>query len=123
MKTMKWISMACAGLLTMQVIASEKPNFEVARNNSCLSGKGTELKGQVLDKITHEPLVGAKVKLVDCNMEVYTDFDGNFSFDKISEGDHIIQVEYVSYETRFSTITLSEDIKNSPVIFLKNVRN
>ncbi|MGC8803737.1 MAG: carboxypeptidase-like regulatory domain-containing protein [Bacteroidales bacterium] len=123
MKTKKMILLTCISFLGLQLIASDKPNFEVTKN-ACISGTGTMITGQVVDKITHEPLVGAKVKLVDCNLEVYTDFDGNFSFDRIGEGEYILQIEYVSYETRYTTINLSNQGKeHNALIALKNARN
>jgi|YNPNPStandDraft_1061719.scaffolds.fasta_scaffold169556_2 hypothetical protein len=123
MRTKKWILIICAGLLGLPVMASDRPSLDVTQN-VCLSATGTKLTGQVVDRNTHEPLVGAKVKIVDCNIEVYTDFDGNFSFDRISEGEHILQVEYVSYETRFTTVLLNNEAKsNQSVILLKNARN
>lgn len=118
-------------ILTFMIIAlpiamlksSEKPNFEINKK-SCVSDKNTTLKGQILDKITNEPLAGAKVKLLDCNVEVFTDFDGNFIIENISEGEHIMQVEYVSYQTRFENITLQMSDKNTNrTIYLKNARN
>lgn len=123
MRTKKWILIICTSLLGLPAISSDRPSIDVAQN-VCLSAMGTKLTGQVVDRNTHEPLVGAKVKIVDCNIEVYTDFDGNFSFDRISEGEHILQVEYVSYETRFTTVLLNNEAKsNQSVILLKNARN
>ncbi len=123
MKTHKFILLAVSSLLALQMMGSEKPMVEVSKN-ACISGNGTQIKGQVVDKVTHEPLVGAKVKLVNCNLEVYTDFDGNFSFEQIGAGVHILQVEYVSYETRFTTVNVNnQDSKYDSVIMLKNARN
>lgn len=123
MKTKKWILLTCTSFLGLQLIASDKPSIEVAKN-ACMSGNGTLITGQVVDKITHEPLTGAKVKLVDCNLEVYTDFDGNFSFESIGEGEHILQVEYVSYETRYTTVNINnQGGEHNALILLKNARN
>jgi len=125
MKTKTWLLIICTSLLGLPIMASERPSIDV-NQNVCLTDKGTKLTGQVLDRNTHEPLVGAKVKIVNCNIEVYTDFDGNFSFERISEGEHILQVEYVSYETRFTTVNLNQEAaskQSQSVILLKNARN
>ncbi|MCH2213763.1 MAG: carboxypeptidase-like regulatory domain-containing protein [Flavobacteriales bacterium] len=56
--------------------------------------------GQVLDKENAETLTGAMIKIVELNKSVYADFDGNFSFQDIPEGDYTIEISFLSYETK-----------------------
>ncbi len=72
--------------------ASEK-NVEVSNKNT-----NTSISGVVIDKITGEPLAGVEVQLLDSNEKVFTDFDGQFQFNKVEKGAHAIKINYISYE-------------------------
>ena len=56
------------------------------------------LDGVIVDKITNEPLVGVKVALEGTDKVVYTDFDGNYSFENLMPGDYKVSANYVSYQ-------------------------
>ena len=58
----------------------------------------TMLGGQILDNETNEPLVGVKVVLDETREVVYTDFDGNYRFEKVPVGEHTLKASYVSYD-------------------------
>ncbi|HOY31288.1 MAG TPA: carboxypeptidase-like regulatory domain-containing protein [Bacteroidales bacterium] len=57
----------------------------------------SSISGKVADKQTGESLAGVLVSIKDSGLNVYTDFDGNFSFDNIEPGTYIIEVKYISY--------------------------
>ena len=40
--------------------------------------------GKVVDKQDNSPIIGAKVFIHELNQTIYTDFDGNFTFKKVS---------------------------------------
>ncbi|MEI7594713.1 MAG: carboxypeptidase-like regulatory domain-containing protein [Bacteroidota bacterium] len=66
------------------------------------------MQGKIVDKYTGEALVGALVKIEGTNYEVYTDFDGNFSFQNVTPGVFNLKVSLVSYkENVLKNINLS----------------
>ena len=67
--------------------------------------KSTTVKGKVIDD-EGNPVTGAKVVLVDSKQEVYTDFDGFFTFDNVSNSTQKIKVSYVSHEDLETQIEL-----------------
>lgn len=56
------------------------------------------VSGNVSDAVTGESLVGVKVEIEGTSKKVYTDFDGNFSFDEVAPGKYNITASYISYE-------------------------
>lgn len=56
------------------------------------------VNGNVTDAVTGETLVGVKVELEGTSKKVYTDFDGNFSFEDVAPGEYNISASYISYE-------------------------
>src|SRR5665648_57447 len=66
--------------------------FAVAQNGT--------IKGLVTDAKTNEPLVGATVLLEGTTIGAITDFDGNFSVNKITPGTYTVRCSFISYETK-----------------------
>lgn len=60
------------------------------------------IRGKVFDIDTQEPLFGANIviKTLDPIQGTTTDFDGDFTLEKISVGRHTIQVTYLGYQTK-----------------------
>ena len=56
--------------------------------------------GNVADKITGEALAGVEIRIEGISKKVYTDFDGNFSFDDVSPGEYSISANYISYQNK-----------------------
>jgi len=58
------------------------------------------VKGQVLDKDTGQPLIGATVEITDIDptIGVTTDVDGNFELTEVPVGRRTVQVQYLGYE-------------------------
>jgi protocatechuate 3,4-dioxygenase beta subunit len=65
--------------------------------------KLTSMKGKVVDN-EGNPLVGAKVVWVDGEKEAYTDFDGNFEFEKVSPEEQTLKVDHISFEGVTATL-------------------
>lgn len=61
------------------------------------NSKTTILNGKVIDD-EGNPVVGAKVVLVDSKKEVYTDFDGVFQFKNVTTETSTVKVSYLSHE-------------------------
>ncbi len=67
--------------------------------------KATTVQGKVIDD-EGNPVTGAKVVLVDSEQEVYTDFDGLFSFENVTTTTQKIKVSYVSHEDLITQVEL-----------------
>ncbi len=59
------------------------------------------LKGKVLDLSSGEALAGVEVKLEGYNQKVYTDFDGNYSFNNLKPGKYNVIASYISYNKSY----------------------
>ena len=57
-----------------------------------------DIKGQVIDKLTREPLIGATVMVDDRG--VATDMDGRFTLTGLKKGRHKLIIKYVGYKTK-----------------------
>lgn len=76
----------------------------------------TNLDGLVIEEFTGEPIVGAKIKIVEIGQEIYTDFDGNFSLENVPQGNYTIEISYISFDT-FKQENISIDQNHSTLLF------
>ena len=76
------------------------------------------LSGVVVDSETKEPIPAARVEILNeiQNKDIYTDFDGNFKLDSLSDTTKI-RISFISYEDKVLTY---EDIKNNSFINLSS---
>jgi len=81
----------------------------------------TILTGTVVDQITGESLTGVKVIIEETNQIVYTDFDGNFSFQSVKPGQYNLKVDYISYKANILQEVKINGVANSIKIGLKTV--
>lgn len=60
-----------------------------------------DIKGNVVDKKTQEPIIGATVEAVGTGKRTVTDVDGNFDLKGLKKGArYTITVKYISYKTQ-----------------------
>ena len=78
------------------------------------NNKTVQLKGKVVDN-QGNPVIGAKIEVADSNQIIYTDFDGEFSFQTIKTEEKEIKVSFISFEEQNLTLT-SEDLSNSNLL-------
>lgn len=57
------------------------------------------LKGNITDKSTKEPLVGATIQVNGTGIGVVTDLDGNYHIENLKAGTYEIEIKYISYQT------------------------
>lgn len=69
--------------------------------------KSSSVQGTVIDD-EGNPVVGAKVSLLDSKQEVYTDFDGTFIFENVTTANQKVKVTYVSHEDLVTELQLTE---------------
>jgi hypothetical protein len=66
-------------------------------NNPVEPMKKACVTGKVTDKVTGESLAGVLVTIKGSDMKVYSDLDGNFTFNSIEPGNYTLEVNYISY--------------------------
>jgi len=79
------------------------------------------LTGTVVDQITGEALTGVKISIEGTNQVVYTDFDGNFSFQSVKPGQYNLKVDYISYKANSLQEVKVNGVANSIKIALNTV--
>lgn len=90
--SMKKVSIIIATLLFSVFIMSanaEKSGGEVP--------KSVSISGKVINKTNQEALAGALVKIAGTDIEVYTDFDGEFSINGIVPDTYKLTCSMISY--------------------------
>lgn len=65
------------------------------------------LTGSITDFNSGESLVGVEVKIEGTDKKTYTDFDGNFTFEKVKPGDYKVVANYISYKPVSETLEAS----------------
>lgn len=84
-KTKKWIGVAALlSCLTADLLAAD---FNV------------NIKGQIKDSDSKEPLIGATVQIIGSSIGAVTDIDGNFQLTGVEDGIYDIEIKYVGYKT------------------------
>lgn len=104
-------------LVMTVAMASEKKDKEAVESNASAT---TVLSGSVIDQQTNEALVGVKVELKGTNKVVYTDFDGNYSFENVKPGTYKLTASYVSYERKCLEEVSVNPQENEMIISLKS---
>lgn len=61
------------------------------------------IKGKILDKDGQQPILGAVIKLLNMNLSVVSDSIGVFEFVEVPQGVHIIEINYIGYQTKLIT--------------------
>ncbi|TRX71601.1 carboxypeptidase-like regulatory domain-containing protein [Carboxylicivirga sp. M1479] len=101
---MKTQILLLAALLFVGISNINADNNEEAKETK--ANLTTSVSGTITDAATGEILVGVKVVLEEINAVVYTDFDGNFEFNNVTNGEYTVSTDYVSYNTE-NTLSLN----------------
>ena len=83
-------------------------------NLICANAQST-IKGEVLDKFSKEPLIGANVASMAFEIGTVTDWDGTFILDLEGQKNIEIEFSYLGYETQTLTVSPGDKI----IILLK----
>jgi hypothetical protein len=59
----------------------------------------TSISGKVTDFKTGETLTGVCIRIENTNIEVFSDFDGNFEIKNLKPGNYNLVTSYVSYKS------------------------
>ena len=65
---------------------------------SATTALAQELKGNVVDKNSHETLIGAVVTVEGSKLKAITDIDGNFELKGLKKGTYTLHINYVGYK-------------------------
>lgn len=108
---MKKLAIIIVSLLVFTTTFATNHNDESGKSKSAVMT--TSISGKVLDKITGEALAGVKVSVAGTGKAVYTDFDGNFTFDGVRAGELELKAQYISYEQKVETVDVSLSKSNT----------
>ena len=61
------------------------------------------IEGIVLDGKTDEPLVGAQIVMPATKKGTLSDVNGNFNIDGVTDGVHVIDIQFVGYDLKLHT--------------------
>ena len=67
---------------------------------SATTALAQQLKGNVIDKKSHETLIGAVVTVEGSNIKAITDIDGNFQLKGLKKGTYTLYINYVGYKSQ-----------------------
>lgn len=98
-KVKRWASVA----LLLGMMASE------------MGAVNINVKGNIKDKKSKEPLIGATIQIVGSPTGAVTDLDGNFEMKDVKDGIYDIEIKYVGYKT---AVRRKVKIENSKVVIL-----
>jgi len=97
------LSIVLVSLLGFAFAGNENANESKAEASPA---NAISISGTVADLSTGEALTGVEITIEGTDIKTYSDFDGNFSFDKISPGEYSIIASFISYKK-----SLVEDYK------------
>ncbi len=76
------------------------------------------LNGQVLDKITREPIIGVNVLIVNSRQGTATDLEGSFTLNQLSPGTYSLQVSAMGYLSAVADEITIQPNRTSTIEFL-----
>jgi hypothetical protein len=85
--------------------------FTYAENDKSTdnSAATTSMTGKVIDKVTGETLAGVMVSLEGTDKHVFSDFDGNFTFEDLKPAEYSLTCSLISYEKNEIKVKLGQD--------------
>ena len=86
-------------LLIAFILLSANVKKENERNEGEAKDKST-LEILVIDELTEDPIVAAKIKIDQNGQEAYTDFDGIAKIEDLAKGPYDIEISFISYKKR-----------------------
>ena len=74
-----------------------------------INAQNATIQGVIIDEMNGQTIPGAKVILDSMTKFASSDFDGKFSFENLSVGEHYVTVKYPTYTTKKVPFTLKEN--------------
>lgn len=104
---MKHLLSAILIVFSVVIAKADGNNDTKSENNS--NPVTLTVTGSVSDANTGEMLVGVEIKLEATDLKTYSDFDGNFSFDNVKQGEYKVVANYISYQKKTETLKVPSD--------------
>jgi len=105
-----------SAIMVLHVHASDSK-----KNSAINESRSSVISGRVIDKLTGEALAGVEIKLMDTDLKIYTDFDGNFEIRNINPGAHALLVDYISYKNLVENVHAEKNNTTEVLLKLKSV--
>lgn len=81
----------------------------------------TSMSGKIIDKVSGETLAGVMVALDGTDKKVFSDFDGNFSFEEVTPGEYTISCSLISYKENEVKVDLNKTSEKQLKVELETV--
>lgn len=110
-------------ILTLIIAFCIGLSFSYAGNDESPEGllTTTEMTGKVVDKLSGETLAGVMVELDGTGKSVFSDFDGNFTFENLIPGEYKLILSLISYEKNETKIDLSKPTEGAHKVMLQTI--
>ena len=82
--------------------------FHLLPEEQVVSGRGSEIRGRVVDQESGDPLGNAMVRIPDLGLGQMSNERGWFSFTSVPLGSHVISVESLGYASKSDTVLLGQ---------------
>lgn len=100
MKSIFLVCLLFAQTLVFGVPKNDHPNY---------------FNGVVIDQITGETLAGVEVRIKGTNTVVYTDAEGRFFLNDLSEGEFSLEFHYLMYADKVLNLQVASLSSESPI--------
>jgi len=100
--------------------------FSIALSFAFATEKKDELKGSFSGKVTTingNSIIGASIYFTDIKVGSVSDINGNFSFQNIPEGKHLVEISHVGYSTIIEQVDIIGDTKKDFILSQSVVEN
>ncbi|RLD44864.1 MAG: TonB-dependent receptor [Bacteroidetes bacterium] len=83
-----------------------------------LFGQNATIRGSVIEKVTGQPILYTNVYLKGTSFGAVTDVNGYFTISKVPQGDYILTVSYIGFDTLSTKISITkpEQIVNNKLV-------
>ena len=108
-------------ILTLVIASIIGLQFSFAANDKATENPPAtmNMSGKVIDKVTGETLAGVMVEIDGTDKQVFSDFDGNFSFENLSTGEYTITVSLISYEKSQAKVEIGKSCEKEVKVMLE----
>lgn len=95
---MKLIISTLLNILLLISFAYAAEKSSPAKSEAPAQQLSSIISGKIIDKNSGEALAGVLVCIEETKENCYTDFEGNFYFNRVKPGEYKLNVEFISYK-------------------------
>ena len=82
-----------------------------------------KFSGVIIDAKTKLPIQGASILIIDVKSGAFTNADGYFEINSLSNGTHLVEISHIGYSTIVDNINVEGDVKKDYQLFESVVEN